>query len=383
MNDPCAAEIVNPEARSQHRARLGFDRLPGWAEDDHAAALACFLNMPLRWWSTEFADAARDPGRAGMVASLEAAMLRARTVAPGDAEAARAFFERSFTVHPVGLPAGERGFVTGYFEPVLDASRERTPSHCWPLYAPPPNLVEATDDPPSSDMQRGWRFRLRTAHGDAQPPDRRAIRTGALDGLGLEIAWLDDPVDQFLVHVQGSARLRFADTGEMRLCYAAKNGFPYVSIGRHLVETGMIAQQDMTMAVLCDWLRADLERGLAVMDLNPSYIFFHASERAPNDGGPVGDAGIALTAGRSLAVDPRHHAYGTPIFVATAEPVGGDRSVRGRLMVAQDTGSAITGEARGDLFIGSGRAAGEIAGAIRQDADFYVLQPRDMAEAAA
>jgi membrane-bound lytic murein transglycosylase A len=206
--------------------------------------------------------------------------------------------------------------------------------------------------------------------------DRPAIETGALAALGLELAWLADPVDAFFVHVQGSARLRLAEGGTMRVAFDGKSGHAYTSIGRLAVERGLLPLGGADKDGLEVWLKNNRELGEALMRENRSFIFFRESALA-EDEGPLGAAGVPLTAGRSLAVDRTLMTFHTPIWVEVtglADPETADRQFR-RLMVAQDTGSAIVGPARGDLFFGSGERAGSLAGRVRNEARMTALVP--------
>jgi len=242
-----------------------------------------------------------------------------------------------------------------------------------PLYRPPPELVEIDPDAPPPGIDKGTRFARRAADGSLSPfADRAAIMVGALAGQGLELVHLADPVDAFFVHVQGAARIRLAEGGEMRVTYAAKSGHPYTPIGRVLVESGALPKGGATMAAIRAWLAVHPDEAPAVMAKNRSYIFFREAPVEDPAAGPVAAAKVPLHAGRSLAVDRLIHSFHTPVFVETRLP---DGSAWNRLMVAHDTGSAIVGPARGDIFFGSGDAAGAVAGAMQAKGRFVVLLP--------
>lgn len=265
--------------------------------------------------------------------------------------------------------------LTGYFEPLVEASPVRTVRLSEPLLARPPDLVDARDVAPGNrdtDHRYG-----RVVDARLVPyHDRAAIRGGALEGRGLEIAWLD-PVDAFTVHVQGSARLGMGDR-TLRVGYAAKSGHPYTSLGRVMRERLGVSPDQMTMDRLTAWMRQHPDELDALLALNRSYIFFTAIPDRPGGDptlGPTAAAAVPLTPGRSLAVDRTLHAFGLPFFVSSAEPLPGEAAPMRRLLVAQDTGSAITGPARGDLFVGTGDEAGLVAGRINHRADFVVLLP--------
>ncbi len=203
-------------------------------------------------------------------------------------------------------------------------------------------------------------------------PTRGEIRAGAMKDELKPIVWLDNEVDAFFVHVQGSARVQLPDGGTMRIAYAGKNGRPYTSIGRVMREKGIDPPEGLGMRGIRSYLLAHPEEADKIMAANESYIFFRETD-LPADLGPVGAEGVPLTPQRSLAVDPAFHEYGVPIFVEA--DLGGGRGKLRRLTIAQDTGSAITGPARGDLFWGTGEAAGEVAGHIQAKARFIALLP--------
>ena len=348
---------------------LGFGDLPGWAEDDHAAALSAF-----RRGAAALAEHPPKARAAGVDPANLAAVIREAAALPDEADAATArdFFEARFTPLEV-RPAGEPAFFTGYYEPIVAGSRHASAAFKTPLYGPPPDLVEIDPDAPPPGIEPGYRFARRLAGGFAPHFDRGEIQRGALDGQGLEIAWVADPVDAFFIHVQGAARLRLAEGGEMRVTYAAKTGHPYTAIGRELVAMGALPKGGATMRTIRAWLAAHPGETPAVLARNRSFIFFR--EAAVDNGalGPIAAAKVPLTPGRSLAVDRLVHAFGVPVFVEATLP--GDTPWR-RLMVAQDTGSAIVGAARGDIFVGSGDAAGEIAGALQSRGRFVLFWPR-------
>lgn len=349
--------------------QVSFADLPDWESDNHLAALTSFLR---------FCSA---PGRkAGPGTALvpnRKALSRLCTQAPGDGNrtqaAARSFFEEFFTPYRIE----ERGFVTGYFEPEVEASRRKTEKFQVPLLRKPSGLESVPPDSRPANWPPHLSHGRRTGLDLKEMPDRGAIMDGALDGEALELVWLADPVDAYFIHVQGSARLRLTDGSTMRVGYAGKTGHPYTGIGKLLVDRGEGTPEDFTMSGLRNWLHAHRGERDALFRENRSYIFFReVTETGPEDG-PIGAAGLPLTAGRSLAVDPDAISYGLPVFVsadmADWENVGAPFR---RLLVADDTGSAIKGGARGDIFVGSGREAGRIAGDIRHRATFTVLLPK-------
>ena len=338
---------------------IGFDDLPGWADDDHRAALAAF-----RRGAGVLAD--HPPKQRALGVDPEA--LRIALKAGVDAGNARAFFERSFTPVLVEEPA----HYTGYYEPEVAGSRMRAPGYTVPLHGVPDDLVEVTPGTvPGLDPE--FRFARMTSTCLDAYHDRGAIQTGALDGRGLEIAWLADPVDAFFIHIQGAARLRLPDGGTMRVTYAAKSGHPYTPIGRVLIDRGELPPGGATMQTIRAWLQDNPHERDAVLAANRSYIFFREAPVTAPELGPIAAAKLPLTAGRSLAVDRTLWSFHLPVWIETTLPDGAPLN---RLMVAQDTGSAIVGAARGDVFFGSGDAAGEIAGRMNARGRFVVLVPK-------
>ena len=206
-------------------------------------------------------------------------------------------------------------------------------------------------------------------------PDRDAIMGGALAGRGLELAWVDDPADAFFLQVQGSGRVKLEDGRVLRLGYAGWNGHAYYAIGRALVESGALTRENASMQSIRAWMeQAGPEAAAVLMARNPSYVFFRILPGLPLGTGPVGTLGAPLTPGRSVAVDRTKLPLGLPVWVAGRDPLDGG-ALR-RLAVAQDTGGAIRGLARADLFTGWGEAAAARAGRMREDAAMFLLLPR-------
>jgi membrane-bound lytic murein transglycosylase A len=353
---------------------LEFDALAGFADDDALAAFAAFgdwaraacrQSAPLR--------AARPPSPRLMDAARAA--LEAKIA---DAETARRFFVENFRPWRVVSDAGDgAGFLTGYYEPEIDASLTPTAEFAAPVRARPGDLVSfAPGDGPA-----GFDPRLagaqRRGDGALRPyPDRAAIEASG----GEAVAWLADEVEIFFAQVQGSARLKLADGRQARLVYDGRNGRPYTSIGRLLIEAGEIGESEMSLARLKAWLRENGlkpgDKGRATMQRNASYVFFRLAADVDPALGPIGGAGIALTPLRSIAVDRARWSYGLPFWIEAELPWRSDEaSPFRRLTVAHDTGSAIVGPARADIFFGAGEAAGARAGAIRHRGAFAVLAP--------
>lgn len=343
-----------------------FSELSGWESDDHAAAFDAFLRTCTR--TVQFPPKSRPNGVVGsdLVQVCETALALGE-LSP------RQFFERYFQPWRV---SGE-GRLTGYFEPEVEASSVRTDRFQYPIYRRPAFLEELPESAAALGIDDDVTWGQRTGDGFVAFPERAEIMAGALEGRGLELAWLEDPVDVFFIHIQGSARLAMTDGSFRRINFTGKSGHPYTPIGRTLVESGELALEDVTMDSIRDWLAAASPAARdAVLATNRSYIFFKIREEEAPELGPIAAAGVSLTAGRSLAVDRFLHTFGTPIFVQSEETLPSGEQRLQRLMIAQDTGSAILGPSRGDIFIGSGDAAGHIAGRVNMPVQFTVLVPR-------
>jgi membrane-bound lytic murein transglycosylase A len=372
-----ASAVSNP---ADFQLRLAsFAALPGFAAEDHLAAFAVFRRSCKAIVAvTPDLRPARPPSP-GLVAICGRAL--AADIATGPA--AKAFFERHFRPWRIVPRSDEgiaaRGFLTAYYEPQVPASRERTADFTAPIYGRPPDLATFAPGETPLDLPDGLAAARRRPDGSHEPyPDRAAIETGALAGLAEPIAWLADRTEAFLIHVQGSARLTFEDGTSARLTYAGRNGQPYTSIGRILVETGQIGAGEMSLARLKSWIRAhgqsEGDAGTALMRRNRSFIFF--SLRPSDEDGPIGAENVPLAPLRSIAIDRNIWCYGLPFLIAADLPRADGEMMRfEKLMIAQDTGSAILGAARADLFFGSGEEAGAWAGNIRHAGDFFVFLP--------
>lgn len=366
---------------SRYLEPANWSELPGFLASDHRLAFSTF----------QFFCRARQQGRqasrptthdAGV--SLDAPCSAALNGENATSiEGARAFFEAHFRPWRVRPTAGP-GFLTGYYEPVVGGSRVRTAAFTTPVLARPDDLAsfppgqnlfpdeEFGVDPPFSAAKREPDGRL------VPYASRAAIESGAIDARTRPLLWLRDAVEVFFIQVQGSGRVRMPDGTRVRVAYDGRNGHPYTSIGRIVVEEGLIPIAEMSLARLKGWLRAHPAEAKAVMQRNRSYVFFKILEDRDPEAGPVGGAGVNLTPLSSIAVDRHLWAYGLPFWIDARLPwrTTQPEPFR-RLMIAEDTGSAILGPARADIFFGSGETAGERAGDIRHPADFFVLLPKD------
>lgn len=275
------------------------------------------------------------------------------------------------------LVQGGRGFLTGYYEPEFPGSLEPTAEFSAPILARPDDLVVLEPGEVVPGVPAGTTAARRTSAGLTAYPDRGAIEDGAVASHTKPIAFLRDAVDVFIVQVQGSARLKLPDGRAVRLAYAGRNGLPYTSVARILVQRLGITPAEMTADVLTGWLRQKPAEARDLLRQNRSYVFFRIADELDPADGPIGAAGVPVTAGRTLAVDRTLWSFGLPVWLEGELPVaaGGFRPLQ-RLTVAQDTGSAITGPARADLFYGSGDDAGREAGLLRGDIRFVVLWPK-------
>jgi peptidoglycan lytic transglycosylase A len=354
-----------------------FGALAGWETDNQAEALAAFLlSCPALAESGARAKSPAEGANFGSASDWQAACEDAGTVPAGDDAAARAFFERRFTPYLAGDNGEAEGLFTGYYVPELKGSKTAHGPYRVPLHRVPDDLVTADLGQFSEDLA-GKRIVGRVEKNRFIPyPARSEIDAGALEGRALEIVYVDDPVDAFFLHIQGSGRVVLDDGHVLNVGYAGGNGRPYVAIGRELIARGAMAKEDVTMQSIRAWLEAHPGQAEEIMEANPSYVFF----REIDGPFPIGGAGIALTPERSLAVDRRFVPYGVPLWLATDAGPNGTKPLA-RLMIAQDTGGAIAGPVRGDVFWGFGAAAGGIAGRMKDQGRYYLLLPKTAAVA--
>lgn len=368
--------IAHHSSASTVSNRAEFDQLAGWVDDDHAAAFSTFHRSCSKIVSVADARIAKgeSPGDeiTPLLAVCKVALALPESLA---ASAAKTFFENNFEPKIVERNGG-RAFLTGYFEPELQGSREQSERFSIPVLAKPDDLVPLVADTLRAAHNHELTSGRQSKDGIVAYDDRKAIETGALSGRGLEILFLADRFDTYIMHVQGSGRVVLPDGTAVRLAYAAKNGHPYTSIGRILIERGEIDKEAMSLDALEAWVRGNPDAAKELMWENRSYIFFRELPGWDPGLGPPGGQGVALTPGRSLAVDASIHNLGTPIWVDVPELQDPAGSEFRRLMVAQDVGSAIKGAGRGDIYWGSGVSAGKIAGKTRHPGRFWTLVPR-------
>ncbi|MEM7481014.1 MAG: MltA domain-containing protein [Acidobacteriota bacterium] len=349
-----------------------FDDLPGWDDDDHAGALAAFLETCRAWVQRDDTAPVGPDGMAGTYADWRYACFHGET-APNP----QYFFQSEFRPWQVLDGDESAGLFTGYFEPTLRGSRQRGAKFQHPLYRRPPELVAVDLGRFRADL-RGRRLAGRVEGGQLLPfDDRAALAAGSLAGRGLELVWVDDSIDSFFLHIQGSGRVELAEGGVMRVGYAAQNGHTYRAIGRSLIERRELTREEVSLQSIRRWLRQHPQEAPALMAENASYVFF----RELSEPGPVGSLGVVLTPGRSLAVDRTYMPLGAPVWLDATAPAAElampDRALR-RLMVAQDTGGAIRGPVRGDVFWGPGEEAAEVAGRMKHSGRYWLLLPKEV-----
>jgi membrane-bound lytic murein transglycosylase A len=350
--------------------------LPGWEEDlltEALPALRRSCEVVDGWADTDTADALTSAQNPELWRDICAQLVG---LEPDDEEALRALVATRLRPYAVSNRGELEGLFTGYYEPTLAGSRRPTERFRYPLYRRPPELVSVNLGEFREDL-RGRRLAGRVEAGVLSPYfDRFEIEAGGLSQRGLELVWVDDPYDAFFLHVQGSGRVELDDGGFLRVGYAGQNGHPYFAIGRALVDRGVLTLEEVTLQTIRAWLEANPEEAPEVLAQNPSFVFFRELEEE----GPVGSLGVVLTPERSLAVDSTFVPLGLPVWVdasaPASDPLVPDRPIR-RLMVAQDTGGAIRGPVRGDVFWGHGRNAAHIAGHMKHRGRLWLLLPRE------
>jgi membrane-bound lytic murein transglycosylase A len=359
---PEPALVAAPQPSSQARSYelQDWSALPDWNNDNLADALPAFLlSCNALKSATDWLSACSAAGQ----------------VRKDDPMAARQFFESAFLPWLVrNAEGGTDGLITGYYEPLLHGSRIYGRTYRFPIYGVPPDLV-VIDLAESNPDLKGIRLRGRMQDKKIVPYYTRAeIERGLAPVRGREILWVDDPIELFFLHVQGSGRVRLPGGETVRVGFAEHNGHPYKSIGKILVERGELSADKASMQGIKQWAARNPGKLGPLLQQNPAYVFFREMPASPL--GPIGAQGVPLTAGRSIAVDPMTIALGAPVFLSTTVPLSA-RPLN-RLVVAQDTGTAIKGAVRADFFWGFGDEAGQSAGRMRQTGRMWILYPRGL-----
>jgi membrane-bound lytic murein transglycosylase A len=355
---------------------LAWADIPGWNDDDQLAAFRTF-RASCRPIAAQH-DLPSDPKALGI--SLRDPCRAARASEISDGTKARGFFEEHFRPLKISRLGEGDGFVTGYYEPVLEGSLTQTDVYNVPVYRRPSNLFVRGYRQSSPDLpNKGQVFRKIGRRKLVPYYDRGEIEDGAIAGRGLEICWLKDPTDLLFAQIQGSARIKLQDGPTVRINYDAHNGYPYTAVGRVLIDRGIIPREQMSMQKIREWLEQNPDGAKELRRQNRSYIFFREVNLSDKDEA-VGAQGVPLTPGRSIAVDKSLHLYGTPFFIEGELPIESEQSKTPfhRLMIAQDTGSAITGPARADLYFGAGADAGRVSGRLRHSMRFVMLVPKSL-----
>jgi len=321
---------------------VDWAQLPGWHDDRTADAWAALLR------GCDRAEAA-----------WRTLCAEARLTEPPDDRAAREWLMQRLQPYRVEAPDGNAaGMITGYFEPLIEASRQRSTRHTVPLYAPPADL----------SARRPWFSRAEIGESSVA---RAALR-------GREIAWVQDPLDALLLHIQGSGLVQVTEPDgrvRVRLAYAGHNGQPYKSVGRWLIDKGELPAGQASWPQIKAWTRANPARVDEMLWANPRVVFFREEPLPDPTVGPRGAMGVPLTPERSIAVDPQSIPYGTQVWLDTTEPLSSKPLQR--LVTAQDTGSAIVGAVRADYFWGWGEIAEAQAGRMKQPLRMWALWPRN------
>jgi membrane-bound lytic murein transglycosylase A len=337
---------------------LTFSTLEGWTDDDHAVAFDTFLKSCRAILNGTRAMRSARPFYGALFKVCE------RAVAAGqlDRDHARAFFEDNFK--PVRVtPAGQTaGFFTGYYETEVEGSRFPSDEYTIPIYAAPAETVRTHKSKVFADL------------------DRTRIEDGALAGKELEICYIKNPVDAFFAQIQGSTRVKLDNGKLLRLNYIASNGMPYTPVGKFLIDRGIVSKEEMSMDKIREFMEANPDEGKELRRKNRSFVFFQETPLGTHDE-CIGAQGVPLTPGRSLAVDKRVHIYGTPVWIDAELPIESEKPETKfrHLLFAQDTGSAIVGPARADIYFGHGEEISHIAGRIKQNGQFVMLAPQSVA----
>ena len=384
---PIAAHAAHPhlpyprlvwplEISGSQYAPVAWADIAGWSEDDHLQAYKAF-RVSCRPISVQQKPPA-DPKALGI--SLRDPCHAAKAIELSDDAKARTFFEEHFLPLRISRLGEGEGFVTGYYEPVIDGSRTQTDVYTVPVYRRPSNLfVRGVKQSASGLPNKGQVFRKIGRRKLVPYYDRAEIEDGVIAGRGLEICWLKNQTDLLFTQIQGSARVRLEDGSTLRINYDAHNGYPYTPVGRILIERNIIPKDQMSMQRIREWMDQNPDGANELRRQNRSYVFFREVQLSDKDEA-VGAQGVPLTPGRSIAVDKALHVYGTPFFIEGELPIESELSKTPfrRLMIAQDTGSAIVGPARADLYFGAGAEAGRVSGRLRHNMRFVMLIPKSL-----
>lgn len=348
-----------------------FSRIQNWDRDNQAEALPAFQKSCMRLLKKDPAADMGVGGFAGKAADWQDVCLKLAALKEGDD--VRKFFEDNFTPYEVWGVNNRDGIFTGYYEPTLHGSLHKRGKYKIPLYGRPNDLISVNLGDFKPALKGETVMGRVTGHKLVPYHNRAEIEKGALKKHRSEIVWVDSAIDAFFLHIQGSGLVRLDNGGVLHLGYAAENGQIYTAIGRELIKLGELTKDNVSMQTIRAWLEEHPDQAADVMNINTSYIFFN---KLKDDTGPLGAEGVPLTPRRSIAVDRKKIPYGVPLWLEAEEP--DNAGCLQRLMIAQDTGGAITGAVRGDFFWGAGAEAAHKAGIMKSRGHSWLLLPKSV-----
>lgn len=356
---------------------VSYSELHGWGQDQYAEIVPAFQKSCARIMRQDPASKFGPLAEAGTYGDWQVPCVQFLAMNNADSQSVRGFFERYFQPYQISAGNEPQGLFTGYYEASLKGSRTKSAATPYPLHIRPDDLVMVQLGDFREEL-KGQRIAGRVVGGNLKPYETRAqIVQGQWphNDEGHVLVWVSNPVDAFFVQIQGSGRVDLDDGSVMRIGYAGQNGHPYYAIGRELIARGYLTKDEVSMQSIRDWLEAHPQEGHEIMDTNKSYVFF----RELTDEGPIGGEGLALTPMRSLAVDRSLLPYGLPLWVNISAPKEGTPSIN-RMMIAQDTGGAIRGPVRGDVFWGAGDYAENMAGVMKSQGRYWALLPKQQGQ---
>ncbi len=356
-----------------------FENMPGWLDDNHHAGLQAFVKSCDRILKKDPEQVFSHNGIGGVYGDWQKPCQKAVELAQSshknDPVIARQFFEKWFTPYHAKSGLDSKGLFTGYYEATLYGSKTPNEVYQTPLYKRPDDLVMVELSDFREDL-RGRRIAGAVRDNRLKPYATRAdIDDGYLKGKGLELVWVSDPADAFFLHIQGSGQVKLSDGRVMRVGYDGQNGHPYHAIGRELIARGELAKDVVSLQSIKEWMKSNPEKAQDLRNMNPSFIFFKEMQSHQ----PMGSEGVPLTPHRSLAVDRKFIPMSTPMWVNVEHPLHKKHQIQ-TLMIAQDTGGAIRGPIRGDLFWGSGQDAEVLAGHMKSKGEYWLLLPKQITE---
>jgi len=372
---------INETAMAQTNSvlqKVTFNHIEGWLESDKTDSLVALIRSCIQMKEDDRAFSKKPEFGGTFLDWKEVCALAEKLPKNPNRKIVTQFFQDNFTPLRVNDPKRKQGLFTGYFEPVVKGSLMPAPDYQIPVYRRPDDLVSFTK---SEEKQSGLRYGRMVEGKPTSYYTRQQIEKGLFKGKKLELVWLKTPADAFFMQVQGSGRVELSDGTVMRLAYAGKTGLPYTAIGGVLVNNGQLKKKTLSMQTIRQWMEENPDKAQDLMWKNKSFVFFRILKDIDPELGPVGAQHVNLTPKTSLAVDRRYWSLGTPVWLDTKISLDGSAITQPwrALLVAQDTGSAIRGYARGDVFWGSGDEAGVIAGQMKAAGTMVVLLPKKLA----